>query len=94
MNAKLFLEEHLFIAIPPLAKALLELNDRLNALRILKFVQCDNIENWHLFYFIEKQMILYEETKALIEKFRIDVKSLLCKLFYKEIKLRLLSLRV
>lgn len=82
MIAKMFLEENLFTAIPPLANALLELNDRLNALRILQFVQCDNIENWHLFYFIEKQMILYEETRTSIEKFRIEVKSLLCKKIY------------
>lgn len=73
------LEENLFIAIPPLGAALLELKDRLNKLRRLKFVQCDVIENWHLFYFLEKQMILYEETRDKIIQFRKDVKSLLCK---------------
>ncbi|CAD7077293.1 unnamed protein product [Hermetia illucens] len=74
-DAKRFLEDNLFYAIPPLAKCLLTLRREFCRLREIKFVEITNIEEWHLFYFNESQMQFFEATRAELRKFRTHMRD-------------------
>lgn len=55
-NAKKFLEENLFILIPTLRSALLDIQDMCYLMNTTTFTNISEIKNWALFYFIERQV--------------------------------------
>ena len=77
--AKTYLLDHLFIAIPHLARALLKLRSDLVFLQKLNFINVTVIEEWHPFYFLEIQMKIYEKNAATLKDFRKRTGKYLCK---------------
>lgn len=69
-EARLFIGDNLFLAIPSLHKALLEIRSEYCQLIELKFTHITLLENWHLFYFIESQMAQFEMTRDILYDFR------------------------
>ncbi|XP_073833430.1 dynein heavy chain at 16F isoform X2 [Musca autumnalis] len=69
-EARMHLQEHLFIAIPHLAKAILQLREEIVMLERSNFVNVSVIEDWHPFYFLEIQMKIYERLKLTFRDFR------------------------
>ncbi|XP_075157385.1 dynein heavy chain at 16F [Haematobia irritans] len=69
-EARSHLQEHLFIAIPQLAKAILKLREEIVFLEQSNFVNVTVMEEWHPFYFLEIQMKIYERLKQTFKDFR------------------------
>lgn len=78
-QVKAFLEENLFIAIPPLAQAILCLKHEYERFVKMSFVDVKQRENVQLFYFIEAQMLTYEIVRDELIKFRKEMIMVLCK---------------
>ncbi|XP_018800561.1 PREDICTED: dynein heavy chain 6, axonemal [Bactrocera latifrons] len=76
-DARNYLREHLFIAIPPLAKAILQFRADIVQLNKLCFLNVAVIEEWHPFYFLETQMRVYERMKATLREFHDRSKTML-----------------
>ncbi|KAH8299235.1 hypothetical protein KR044_006570, partial [Drosophila immigrans] len=68
--ARTHLQNNLFIAIPQLAKAILRMRSDIVVLERLSFVNIENIEEWHPFYFLELHMRIYEQLNYLFHEFR------------------------
>ncbi|ALC49870.1 Dhc16F [Drosophila busckii] len=71
--ARNHLQNNLFIVIPQLAKAILRMRSDLVVLERLSFVNVENIEEWHPFYFLEMHMRIYEQLNYLFHEFRTFV---------------------
>uniref|UniRef100_A0A1I8P355 AAA+ ATPase domain-containing protein n=1 Tax=Stomoxys calcitrans TaxID=35570 RepID=A0A1I8P355_STOCA len=69
-EARNHLQQHLFIAIPQLGKAILTLREEIVVLAESNFVNVTVIEQWHPFYFLEMQMKIYERLKETFRDFR------------------------
>ncbi|CRK89849.1 CLUMA_CG003435, isoform A [Clunio marinus] len=78
-EARLYLGDNLFFAIPDLHKALIVMREDYCQLINKKFTDIKVLENWNLFYFIESQMAQFEHTKELLNSFR---KKILTELFH------------
>lgn len=76
--ARNHLQNNLFIVIPQLAKAVLRMRADLVVLERLSFVNTENIEEWHPFYFLELHMRIYEQLNFLFHEFRGFVGKALC----------------
>ncbi|XP_030566728.1 dynein heavy chain 6, axonemal [Drosophila novamexicana] len=68
--ARNHLQNNLFIVIPQLAKAILRMRSDIVVLERLSFVNIENIEEWHPFYFLELHMRIYEQLNYLFHEFR------------------------
>lgn len=79
LNARNYLEDNLFILTPILGKAILQLRIKYCQFIEMTFVDVNVIENWHLFYFIEAQMKVYEQTKNALIEYRKEMLNVLCK---------------
>ncbi|KAH8387117.1 hypothetical protein KR093_004852, partial [Drosophila rubida] len=77
--ARTHLQNNLFIVIPQLAKAILRMRSDIVVLERLSFVNIENIEEWHPFYFLELHMRIYEQLNFLFHEFRSYVGRALCK---------------
>lgn len=73
-----FLQENLFAAIVPLAKALLVLRGEYYRFMVMSFVDVSQRENQHMFYFIEAQMLTYERARDALIEYRQMMTSVLC----------------
>lgn len=76
--ARNHLQNNLFIVIPQLAKAILRMRSDIVVLERLSFVNIENIEEWHPFYFLELHMRIYEQLNYLFHEFRSFVGKALC----------------
>lgn len=74
-----FLQENLFAAIVPLGKALLALRNEYYRFMVMSFVDVSPRENQHLFYFIEAQMLTYEQARDALLVYRKEMTGVLCK---------------
>lgn len=63
--ARNHLQNNLFIVIPQLAKAILRMRSDIVVLERLSFINIENIEEWHPFYFLELHMRIYEQLNYL-----------------------------
>lgn len=79
MEAKKFLVENLFVAMPALGSALLQIRDKINTLDKMDFVDTSVIENWSLIYFMERQSDACNVLRQKLIEFHIDVRELLRK---------------
>ncbi|XP_060664252.1 LOW QUALITY PROTEIN: dynein axonemal heavy chain 6 [Drosophila nasuta] len=68
--ARNHLQNNLFIVIPQLAKAILRMRSDIVVLERLSFVNIENIEEWHPFYFLELHMRIYEQLNFVFHEFR------------------------
>lgn len=82
-DAKKILEENLFVATPPLGRALIQLQSQLQALAANKFVDCESIENWDLFKFVERQTEVFNQVNESLNAFRSNIESVLYAACYK-----------
>lgn len=73
------LQNNLFIVIPQLAKAILRMRSDIVVLEQLSFINIDNIEEWHPFYYLELHMRIYEQLNTLFHEFRAFEAKALCK---------------
>lgn len=78
-DARKYIGENLFFAIPILAETILKIRDEYCQLVLFKFTDISILENWHLFYFIEAQMAQFEQTRDFLYAYRKKIKDLLCK---------------
>ncbi|XP_037937177.1 dynein heavy chain 6, axonemal [Teleopsis dalmanni] len=76
-EAKLHLEDNLFIAIPQLGKAILKLRKEVVKLEKLNFINVTVIEDWHSFYFLELHMRIYEQMQEKFYYFRKETQAYL-----------------
>lgn len=79
MEAKKFLVENLFVAMPALGSALLQIRDKINTLDKMDFVDTSVIENWSLIYFMERQSDACNVLRQKLIEFHKDVRELLRK---------------
>lgn len=77
MEAKKFLVENLFVAMPALGSALLQIRDKINTLDKMDFVDTSVIENWSLIYFMERQSDACNVLRQKLIEFHKDVRELL-----------------
>lgn len=73
------LQNNLFIVIPQLAKAILRMRSDIVVLERLSFVNIENIEEWHPFYYLEMHMRIYEQLNTLFHDFRAFEAKALCR---------------
>lgn len=69
-QAREFIGDNLFLAIPSLHKSLLEIRLEYCQLIQLKFTDIEVYEGWQLFYFVESQMAQFEQTRDFLYSFR------------------------
>lgn len=79
-----FLQEHLFVAIVPLARAVLRLRAECCSWAAMSLVDVAPAlcEAQHLFYFIEAQMLRYERARDALLAYRERMMSGLCECFW------------
>ncbi|KAF2878695.1 hypothetical protein ILUMI_27474 [Ignelater luminosus] len=81
-SAKTYLQHNLFILIPTLRFALLDIQDMCCMMNTATFTDMSEIENWALFYFIERQMEKLESVVERIKEFRDLVRELVSNACY------------
>ncbi len=82
-EARQFLEEHLFIANPWLARAILSFRKEFCEFEGISFIDDTTKQNFEVFYFIEAQMAAFEACKNTLTDFRNSTAEVLCKAFIK-----------
>lgn len=80
MEARQFLEDHLLIANPDLARAILSLRKEYCDFEGICFIDDRTRQNFEVFYFIEAQMAAFESCKNTLMDFRNSTAESLCKL--------------
>ncbi|XP_055549943.1 dynein axonemal heavy chain 6 [Wyeomyia smithii] len=66
-----------FFAMPRLAKSLLYMREQYMQLIYFRFFDVSIMENWHLPYFVETQMVTYEQVRDLLIQLNIKLKEVL-----------------
>lgn len=78
IEAKRYLEENLFVAIPALGAALLAIRKKINDLNQKDFVDISVIENWSIVYFMERQVDACDSLRTELNEYHKEVRELLC----------------
>lgn len=78
-EARKFLKENLFFAIPALARALLDIRKSIVDLDGFDFVDITRIDSWKLIYFIERQIESCDALRMKLLEYHTTTKELVCK---------------